>query len=102
MLQPDYDKWPSDVQTKLEQAVQMLQQQLDQKKAKDTKDQFNLAIMQSVTEAVSRGKFRDAEAMLLATRGILERLDQESKGAPEPSDEPQQPGQPAPQEAPTQ
>jgi hypothetical protein len=103
MQQPDFDKWPADVQAALTQGVQTLQAQLDQQKAKDTKDQFNLAIMQAVTEAVSRGKFRDAEAMLLATRGILERLDQEGKGAPEPpepGDQPAEPAEPAPGPAP--
>jgi hypothetical protein len=89
MKQPDFDHWPPDLQEQLVMATEKLQQEVKKQQGQEMKDQFNQAIMQAVVEAVSRGKFRDAEALLLAHRGIVERVEAQATGQEEPQEEPQ-------------
>jgi len=79
-----YKRLPTEMRKTWVEHIQQTQALLQSQQAAGTQAGFEQQTMSALLEAVSRGKFRDAEALLLAMRGIMERLQMEvqaSQGA---------------------
>lgn len=92
--EPDFDHWPPQAQQILMAHIEMTQQMTQAEQAKGAESQWLQQLQQQVLEAVGRGKFRDADAMLLAIRGILEKLELQKAEAEAKAQQGQQQGPP--------
>lgn len=77
VLHPSFKSWPPESQKLMMQHIKLTEALNEQKTAGQQKQQFVQQIQMATTEMVSRGKVRDAEALLLAVQGLLEHYDKQ-------------------------
>lgn len=78
---PEYRQWPQEARQVWVQHIQQTEGLMKAEQAAGREQGFGVALEQAVIEAISKGKFRDAEAMLLSIRGIAERVQLELQSA---------------------
>jgi hypothetical protein len=71
---PEYRQWPEKARMIWVQHIQQTEALIQAQQAAAREQGFGVALEQAAIEAIGRGKFRDAEAMLLSMKGIMERI----------------------------
>jgi hypothetical protein len=77
----DFKFWPSEQQQLFMMHIAETEAMLEQEQAGQMEQQFIQQVQMATTEMVARGKVRDAEALLVSVRGLLEHFESQKQAA---------------------